>query len=552
MSSVRRQGGTGVTCPHAHPFCANGADVGKGGAGGRRAHANVMVQTRGNGPRAPYLHAKGQWRSMWGTEWQRMMQEKGKRWAREAGGEGVLVPELAQDGSGPCGGSKSCLPLLGLLYSSRPPRPPICARKRTGRHSPPSPASHAAVRAQKAHYDKGRTGHSPMSGPPRLHGPTAPRPLPSQHLPHSHGKGAHEGMSPRSLPAGAWRTLYPLQSPSAQVMPAQLHAPRPARIRKRKEGHASPTPRAPPCPRTQEDGWRVQPCPVHARKGRDGAHSPALLGAGDTNPTPHAPPTFTRGGTVCPPPSARATPVQPPTPRTHKGEGQRVNTLRTGYASPAFMHPATPAHTWGCKRVGAPSPLRAGGACNGEGHMHTREGGTRNEGQCNLSVSGGVAQRGETHKDKGNVEAVERGNSERRSRSVTRLIMEYAEPATALSIRTITSHTQDKSGHKLIQPLLDDSRQVTCQGHVTANLSGPIPKAPGSNSRAGRGNNRSPCARGLHNGDIGGWGHITWHIGVWARKGESDGEGVVNKVKQSRGEAARANGRHPAHTSRLT
>ncbi|KAH8981510.1 hypothetical protein EDB86DRAFT_3247637 [Lactarius hatsudake] len=34
--------------------------------------------------------------------------------------------------------------------------------------------------------------------------------------------------------------------------------------------------------------------------------------------------------------------------------------------------------------------------------------------------------------------------------------------------------------------------QVTCQGHVTANPSGPIPKAPGSGSRAGRGDDRSP------------------------------------------------------------
>ncbi|KAH8996483.1 hypothetical protein EDB86DRAFT_2829145 [Lactarius hatsudake] len=34
--------------------------------------------------------------------------------------------------------------------------------------------------------------------------------------------------------------------------------------------------------------------------------------------------------------------------------------------------------------------------------------------------------------------------------------------------------------------------QATCQGHVAANPSGPIPKAPGSGSRAGRGNDRSP------------------------------------------------------------
>ncbi|KAH8991898.1 hypothetical protein EDB86DRAFT_2830635 [Lactarius hatsudake] len=35
-------------------------------------------------------------------------------------------------------------------------------------------------------------------------------------------------------------------------------------------------------------------------------------------------------------------------------------------------------------------------------------------------------------------------------------------------------------------------RQATCQGHVTAIPSGPIPKAPGSGSRVGRGIDRSP------------------------------------------------------------
>ncbi|KAH8985585.1 hypothetical protein EDB86DRAFT_2833004 [Lactarius hatsudake] len=473
MSSVHRQGGTGATCPHAHPFCANGADVGKGGAGGRRAHANVVVQTQGNGPRAPYLHAKGRWRSMRGTEWRRTMQEKGKRWAREAGGEGVLVPELAQDGSGPCGGSKSCLPLLGLLYSSRPPRPPICAHKRTGRHSPPSPASCAAVRAQKAHYDKGRMGHSPVSGPPRSRGPAAPQPLPSQHLPHSHGKGAHEGMSPRSLPAGAQRTSYPPQSPSAQVMPAQLHTPRPARIRERKEGVPTPlcgphqpnptcptlpaytrgwTARpAPPCPRTQGEGQRAQPSPprrgrhqpnptrparIHER--RDGVPPP--LRTGHTSPAPHPP--HTQGGG-----SARQHPLHrlcqpsvyaPRHTRTRPGmqEGQCTQPPLRGVCY-------------------TPRPRR--GACNGEGHMHTREGGTRNEGRCNPSASGGVA------------------------------------------------------------------RRVCGRGGVERN-----PGGGAAHEQKDR------------------------HIGVWAQKGESDGEGVVNEAKQSQGKAARTNGRHPTHTSRLT
>ncbi|KAH9062609.1 hypothetical protein EDB83DRAFT_2315466 [Lactarius deliciosus] len=42
------------------------------------------------------------------------------------------------------------------------------------------------------------------------------------------------------------------------------------------------------------------------------------------------------------------------------------------------------------------------------------------------------------------------------------------------------------------------------------------------------------------------------HIGARVRKGESDGEGVVNEAKRSRGEAARANGGHPAPVDRLS
>ncbi|KAH8998297.1 hypothetical protein EDB86DRAFT_3242902 [Lactarius hatsudake] len=347
LSSMRRKGGTGATCPHAHPFRANGADVGKGGAGGWRAHANVVVQTRGNGPHTPYLRAKGWRRSMRGTEW-----GKGKRWTREAGGEGVywcqnwlwtlwrkqVVPATSVIGS--------------LLFL---PPSPTHLRTQDCRHSPPSPASRAAVRAQKAvHYDKGRTGHSPVSGPPRSHGPAAPRPLPSQHLPHSCGKGAHEGTSPRSLPADARRTAYPPQSPLAQASPAQPHTSRLAL----------------PCPHTQEEGRCAHPSaratpaqphaprPARVHKRTDGASSPALStharggtartaqpsSARATPAQPHAPRLHSREEGRCAHPSARATPVQPPAAHAHKGEGRCVNPLRTGYTSLAFTHPATPAH----------------------------------------------------------------------------------------------------------------------------------------------------------------------------------------------------------------
>ncbi|KAH8981447.1 hypothetical protein EDB86DRAFT_3087109 [Lactarius hatsudake] len=193
-----------------------------------------------------------------------------------------------------------------------------------------------------------------MSGPPRSRGPATPRPLPSQHLPHSRGKGVHEGTSPRSLPAGARRTAYPPQSPSAQASPAQPHA----------------SCLAPPCPHMREEGRCAHPSaratptqphvprPAHVRKRTDGASSPAPStharggtartaqpsSARATPAQPHAPRPHSREEGRCAHPSARATPVQPPAARAHKGEGRRINPLRTGHASPAFTHPAMPTH----------------------------------------------------------------------------------------------------------------------------------------------------------------------------------------------------------------
>ncbi|KAH9050397.1 hypothetical protein EDB83DRAFT_2522562 [Lactarius deliciosus] len=66
---------------------------------------------------------------------------------------------------------------------------------------------------------------------------------------------------------------------------------------------------------------------------------------------------------------------------------------------------------------------------------------------------------------------------------------------------------------------------------------------------------REPQAEELREGCAGGAEHILGggaaheqkgrHIGAQVRKGECDSEGVVNEVKRSRGEAVRANGRHP-------
>ncbi|KAH9031200.1 hypothetical protein EDB85DRAFT_2290176 [Lactarius pseudohatsudake] len=156
------------------------------------------------------------------------------------------------------------------------------------------------------------------AGPPLPPGPSLPpqhppsarkedtsAPSPLSAPPRSRGKSAHEGTSPRPLPAGARRTARPPQSPSAQATPAQPHAPRPAppayarggTVRPPlRAGHASPTPRAPPCPRTQEDGRRVQPRPAHGRKERDGAPTPPR---GPRQPSrPHT----QGGGSARPPP----------------------------------------------------------------------------------------------------------------------------------------------------------------------------------------------------------------------------------------------------------
>ncbi|KAH9165280.1 hypothetical protein EDB89DRAFT_2077003 [Lactarius sanguifluus] len=247
--------------------------------------------------------------------------------------------------------------------------------------SSPSPASRAAVSrsltlspaltaAAPLHADKGRAGPSPVSGPPRLRGPAAPRPLPSQHLPHSRGKGAHEGTSPRPLPAGARRTACPPQSPSAQATPAPAPRtpPRPARIRKRRDG--APTP--PRGPRQPNSTRPALPAYARGRTGRDGAHSPALLGAGDTSPAPRAQPAFARGGTVRPPlrvAHAGPTPRTPPCPRTQEDRWHvqpcptHARKGRDGMHSPALLgaghqpDPTRPAHIRE-RRDGAPTPLR--------------------------------------------------------------------------------------------------------------------------------------------------------------------------------------------------
>ncbi|KAH8994308.1 hypothetical protein EDB86DRAFT_2829811 [Lactarius hatsudake] len=71
---------------------------------------------------------------------------------------------------------------------------------------------------------------------------------------------------------------------------------------------------------------------------------------------------------------------------------------------------------------------------------------------------------------------------------------------TSYQSRSAQSHVKHKispgtSSSGLFWTIL---RRATCQGHVTAIPSGPIPKAPGSGSRAGREIDRSPRVSNTH------------------------------------------------------
>ncbi|KAH9013554.1 hypothetical protein EDB85DRAFT_2218933 [Lactarius pseudohatsudake] len=307
-------------------------------------------------------------------------------------------------------------PLLSSPLLSSPPAPlpsPTPLASKSGRSAPArsraereltgaAPCPRRPIRAKRGHtrvrgaralpHVRAGPPLPPRSLPSPQHPPSARKedtsaPSPLSAPPRSHRKGAHEGTSPRPLPEDSAPTPVPFGA-----------------------GDACPAPRAPPRPHTREEGWCAHPSaratpaqphvprPARVRKRTDSASSPA-------------PPTDARRGTVRPP---RHAGHASPAARTRKGEGQRIHPLRTGYASPAFTHAATPALARGCKRVGAPSP--------------------------------------------------------------------------APSVR------------------------------------GVLPSPPGLHT--------APEKR---------------HIGARVRKGESDGEGVVNEAKRSRGEAARANGGHPPH-----
>ncbi|KAH9019194.1 hypothetical protein EDB84DRAFT_1679165 [Lactarius hengduanensis] len=238
--------------------------------------------------------------------------------------------------------------------------------RREGAHGSRPLSAPPYSREMGAHEDEGWAGPSPcLTDPPHSRGPAAPPPFP----PTSALSARKEDTSPLPCPHRPIRVERvcmrdsvptPVPFSAGDACPAPRAPPRPARIARGgtvrhplRAGHASPTP-APPCPRTQEDGWRVQPHP--RAQGRDSAHSPVLLGAGHASP------------------AARA----------RKGEGRRVHPLL-----PLLRLLRTPPRprTPGDKRVGAPSPAPSArypspsrvsrraqrrGACKGEGRTHAR------------------------------------------------------------------------------------------------------------------------------------------------------------------------------------
>ncbi|KAH9032168.1 hypothetical protein EDB85DRAFT_1890827 [Lactarius pseudohatsudake] len=308
--------------------------------------------------------------------------------------------------------------------------------------APPLPASRAAVCAQKAvHYDMGRTG------PPLPPGPSLPpnirllrgrrtrrSPLPCPRRPVRAERVLMRARRPGpSLPVHGGQHAHPSPLRPRRRLPSPTRPAPPAYTRggtvrpPLRAGHASPTPRAPPCPRTQEDRRRVQPHHAHGRKERDGAPTPPRRPRQPSRP-------HTQGGG-----SAR-----PPPPHGLRQPG--VYARRHARALSGMQE----------GRCAQPSPLRAG---------------------C-------------------------------------------ATPA----LPGYTRQAREEGVHGT----RGDTTRARAASGVARRVCG----------RGGAG--RNPGGGAAHERKGG-------HIGARVQKGESDGEGVVNEAKRSRGEAARVNSGHPPH-----
>ncbi|KAH9009373.1 hypothetical protein EDB83DRAFT_2557481 [Lactarius deliciosus] len=223
--------------------------LGREGPGDGGPRANVVAQTRGKGPRAPYLRAKGRQRSMRGTEWGKGKGKgKGKgiglsssSFRREWGPELDPYPSLCN--SPPAS-------LVHLFLSPSPPSPPprSCGRGAhddTGRAGPPQSPSAQATPAQP---------HAPrLALPAYARGGTATPAHPTRSALPAFARGRMA--RPRTQGEG-WR--------------AQPSPPR------RGRHHPNPTRRAASCPHSREEGRRAHPSAwatpaARARKG-EGRH----------------------------------------------------------------------------------------------------------------------------------------------------------------------------------------------------------------------------------------------------------------------------------------
>ncbi|KAH9034564.1 hypothetical protein EDB85DRAFT_1889705 [Lactarius pseudohatsudake] len=267
-----------------------------------------------------------------------------------------------------------------------------------------------------------------------------------------------------------------------------------------------------PCPRRPVRAERVRmrarrPGPSLPAHGGQRAHpSPLRLRRRLPSPTRPAPPAYARGGTVRPP-------------------------LRAGHAKPNPTCPALPAYARG--RTARPAPPRPR---------------TQGEGRCAHPAARATPAQPPAHA-RGRVGASTpsaRATPARRLRTPPR-------PRSLGDARGSVRPAQPPprgvcypSPPGLHTP---GPRRCACKGEGRTHAKGVHgTRGDATRARAASGVARRVCGRGGAGRNPGGGAaheRKGRHIGARVRKGESDGEGVVNEAKRSRGEAARANGGHP-------
>ncbi|KAH9082182.1 hypothetical protein EDB83DRAFT_2547873 [Lactarius deliciosus] len=358
--------------------------------------------------------------------------------------------------------------------------------------TPPLPLHRAPPFVRRKRCTMGRVGPSPVSGPPRSRGPAAPGPS-----------------LPNICPIRAERVRMRARrpGPSLQAHGGQRAHPSPLRRRRRLP---SPTRPAPPCPHTREEGRCAHPF-ARATPAQPHAPRPARVRKRTDSASIPAPPTHARGGTArtAQPSSARATPAQPHATRPHSQEEGRC-AHPSARATPAQPHAPRPARV----------RKRTDGASSPAPPTHAR-GGTARTAQSSSA----------------------RATPARRLRPPPRLLT----PGDARgSVRSAQPPPRVPSPPGL--HAAPEKRCVHGEGRTHAKeVHGTRTMQPKCERRAEEFARRVCGQCGAERNPGGGAAHEQKgrHIGAWVRKGESDGEGVVNEAKRSRGEAARANGGTP-------